>query len=366
MLLAQGCAAEFPEGITNGAKWYDVPGGMQDFNYLHSNAFEITVELSCCKYPSAQDGTLQKEWDNNKEALLSYMELVTRDGTHKRQCLRDVSFQSHLGVKGLIRDATTRTGISGAMIQVEGVLHPVRSVKQGAYWRLLLPGLHNITVTASGYLPQTKYSVNVTNANTSSVSFSLSVRLLRNDDSHSFTDSILISLSLCIFFQALRLDFDLQPATQGTVTSVIKEAASINDVYTMLSTYADKLMSDAREDVLRALVEPADVFQYHDYESMVKKLKELNQRYPNITSLYTIGKSNENRDLWVMIVSDQPLIHEPGEPEVKYIGNIHGDESVGRECLIRFIEYLCVNYGKNEYLTGLVNNVSHLALFLVN
>lgn len=49
---------------------------MQDFNYLHSNAFEITLELSCCKYPSASDGKLTEEWDNNKEALLSYMELV--------------------------------------------------------------------------------------------------------------------------------------------------------------------------------------------------------------------------------------------------------------------------------------------------
>ena len=49
---------------------------MQDFNYLHSNAFDITFELSCCKYPASKDGILQKEWDNNKEALLSYMEMV--------------------------------------------------------------------------------------------------------------------------------------------------------------------------------------------------------------------------------------------------------------------------------------------------
>jgi len=70
-------------GITNGAKWYNVAGGMQDYNYLHSNTFEITVEMACCKFPHARD--LPNQWSNHKESLLKFMNLT------------------HLGVKGQVK-----------------------------------------------------------------------------------------------------------------------------------------------------------------------------------------------------------------------------------------------------------------------
>lgn len=50
--------------------------GMNDFSYLQTNCFELSILLGCDKFPHQSD--LASEWEKNREAMLIFMEQVSR------------------------------------------------------------------------------------------------------------------------------------------------------------------------------------------------------------------------------------------------------------------------------------------------
>lgn len=75
-------------------------------------------------------------------------------------------------------------------------------------------------------------------------------------------------------------------------------------------------------------VDKSEIYN-HNYTTMVTWLKKYAEKYPNITDLYSAGKSVQGRELWVLVISDKPKEHEFLEPEFKYVGNMHGNEVRG-------------------------------------
>lgn len=67
---------EFPGGITNGAKWYVVRGGMQDWSYVWHNDLQITVELSHQKWPRYSE--IPNFYKDNRDSLFYFMKQVHR------------------------------------------------------------------------------------------------------------------------------------------------------------------------------------------------------------------------------------------------------------------------------------------------
>ena len=114
--------SRFKNGITNGVDWYVVKGGMQDFNYLFTNCMEITLELSCKKKP--KKNKLQKEWENNKESLLTFLE------------------RAKSAVKGIVTDENNNP-VHNAVVEVSDRSKDVRTTEMGEFWRILVPGKQN-------------------------------------------------------------------------------------------------------------------------------------------------------------------------------------------------------------------------------
>ncbi|XP_037633285.1 inactive carboxypeptidase-like protein X2 isoform X1 [Sebastes umbrosus] len=133
-----GDTATGVHGIVNRAKWKPVTGSMNDFSYLHTNCFELSVFLGCDKFPHQSD--LAYEWEKNREALLIFMEQV------------------HRGIRGIVKDQQGNP-IANATVSVEGINHDVTTAPTGDYWRLLNPGEYRVTARAEGFSPVTKLCV---------------------------------------------------------------------------------------------------------------------------------------------------------------------------------------------------------------
>jgi hypothetical protein len=65
---------EFEDGITNGADWYVVRGGMQDWSYVFFNDLQVTVELSGRKWPNYN--TIKDYYKKNQASLMYYLTAV--------------------------------------------------------------------------------------------------------------------------------------------------------------------------------------------------------------------------------------------------------------------------------------------------
>jgi carboxypeptidase D len=127
-------STSFTHGITNGADWYVVVGGMQDWLYRYTGCMDLTLEISDSFQPAAS--ALPGLWNDNREAMLAYLE------------------GSHVGLCGVVTEAAKGQPVY-ASIAIQGRAPQVYSDPAlGDYYRLLRPGTYTVVVAAPGYQPQ--------------------------------------------------------------------------------------------------------------------------------------------------------------------------------------------------------------------
>ncbi len=130
-----------PDGTTNGAEWYHVSGGMQDWNYVWMGDKEVTMEISYTK--SGPESALDSLWRENRRSMINYLQMARE------------------GVRGVVTDAQTGDPVRANIMlaNIPYVTHS--SALHGEYYRMLLAGNYSLTFSAPGYVSQVVNNVNV-------------------------------------------------------------------------------------------------------------------------------------------------------------------------------------------------------------
>ena len=141
-------SAEFPGGITNGARWYPLWGGMQDWHYIATGTMDVTIEVNDEKFPNARE--LSRLWREHRGGIFAAATVATRGA-----------------LRGFVRDGATGEPIANAALAVEGVEFPFAPNALGFFARpvsgpgaegdeerdgALAPFAVTVAATAPGYV----------------------------------------------------------------------------------------------------------------------------------------------------------------------------------------------------------------------
>lgn len=95
--------------------------------------------------------------------------------------------------------------------------------------------------------------------------------------------------------------------------------------------------------------------RYENTDQIQDLFARLAKENSDIARVHSLGQSLEGRDLIALEISKNVRKRTLLKPMFKYVANMHGDETVGRELLIYLAQYLLNNYGKIAEVTQLVD-----------
>ncbi len=95
---------------------------------------------------------------------------------------------------------------------------------------------------------------------------------------------------------------------------------------------------------------------YPTYDAYVDIMYQFEDNYPDLCDVFSIGTTIEGRQLLFAKISDNVNNNE-AEPKFLYTSTMHGDETGGYVLMLHLIDHLLSNYGANDEITGIIDNV---------
>ncbi len=96
--------------------------------------------------------------------------------------------------------------------------------------------------------------------------------------------------------------------------------------------------------------------KYYTSEGLSALGDKIAKAYPNLVKKQSIGKSTEGRDIWMLAVTNYKVGNADRKPGFYVDGNIHSNEIQGGEICTYTAWYLTENFGKNDYITQMLND----------
>ena len=93
--------------------------------------------------------------------------------------------------------------------------------------------------------------------------------------------------------------------------------------------------------------------KYHNYTEIVNILLELNNIYPNIVDVFSVGKSWQNRTIYCLRLTNESITYP--KPAILFVGYHHAREPISAELPLYFSVYVAANYGQNATISRILN-----------
>jgi murein tripeptide amidase MpaA len=91
--------------------------------------------------------------------------------------------------------------------------------------------------------------------------------------------------------------------------------------------------------------------RYYRYDDLTRLLHAYAEENPNLVMIHSIGKSHEDRDIWLLTVTNSETGSAEEKPALWVDGNIHATEVSASAACPYHLNTLVTQYGKDENIT---------------
>ena len=161
-------------------------------------------------------------------------------------------------------------------------------------------------------------------------------------------------------------------AVEGTTATVHATAAELQSLSAEGISYRLLEVQGGIESTQSRNAAGSSLAGYSSYAELTTRLQNAADTYgpaqvqnADLCRLISLGQSVNGLEIWALLITTNPDVEED-EPEFKYISTLHGDEILGTELSLRFIDLLLANYGTDAGITALIDTTAIWIVPLAN